>query len=284
MVTEVFVLGTRNMLENKHLKLDEKGEGQLHFMHEFVVPGLAKLDGSGKNLIQRWADREAKNGYQYFAYYQHEGDQIKSIITGVVYKDGNMAVMNTATLPELRKQGFIENGLYGLIVDIAKEESFKTANLAGSLSTGVDSRKLFTNAEEAKKAVAEINAAGFRYESSGLEVAGVLSDHAKIAFNAMKESNLWKKDNFAVMNAISEKLSSASKPKMEFVVGGDTGNINLSPTIAITKELVTYCEQKLAIWKSANKSHSSSSSSTPSSYVTSASAAITKEVEKSVSH
>jgi hypothetical protein len=50
-----FILGASAIEADKMLKSDPKtGKGQLHSMHEYVVNGLAALDGKGKTLEQRW--------------------------------------------------------------------------------------------------------------------------------------------------------------------------------------------------------------------------------------
>lgn len=79
-----FVRGAEEIGKDPVLKSNEVGEGRLHSMHEYVAPGLAKLSKDGKNLSQRWRDREVANKYDYYAaYLVDENGKVASIITGI---------------------------------------------------------------------------------------------------------------------------------------------------------------------------------------------------------
>ncbi len=115
----VYKLGTDEIEDDPLLKLNEKGEGPLYSMMEYVVPGLEKLNKNGQNLIQRWrAIREQPNSETkvFAAYICNENNEIISIATGIIIDRHNVEdkedkhlirFLNTATLPQYRQQGFL---------------------------------------------------------------------------------------------------------------------------------------------------------------------------------
>lgn len=259
-VSSHFVFGAEKIGKNPDLALDSEGDGVLYKMHQLVVSGLDKLNSDGKNLAQRWQDRETKYGYEYFAFYQKDqNDKVISIISGVKQGD-KMQILNTATLPEHRREGLMEDCFCRLVVHQDFPADIK--NIEASLNTGVNKSppETLTSDQEKKdyeakqkQLITEINhhlkKFGFDvvFKQDSDQEGQNLSQDAQEVFNQIRSSVLWTKTNFMMMNKIFAGLNQEAIPtEMKFVIGEQTSNINLAPAVAANEILINYCQKMLA--------------------------------------
>ena len=239
----VFVRGADAIADDPILRSNEAGEGQLHSMHEYVVPGLAKLVGE-KPLEGRWKDRAAASGNTYYAAYLHEGGEVKSIVSGVITKTNLMRVINTATLPDLRGRGYLLATLSHLVmshsegvraIDATLTSGLKAAEIPG---VGLDEVKaILAAANEIVATPAAESLTARQRMMAALEIAD--NTEGKRVYAALNEGDFWGKSNFAIMEKLFGKFSQTGR--LRFEVGNDTHNINFAPEFGLTKELSDFC-------------------------------------------
>lgn len=240
-----FALGADAIRQDPILKSDENGEGQLHKMHEFVVAGLAKKDASGKVLEQRWKAREEANNYSYFAGYFHEEGDVKSIVSGIITKNGDLRIINTATLPELRKQGFLEATICEVI-----NHNQQSKNIESTLSSGIKATN-FGTIEDVKAVINLANQKDVQEIDPEIEkkfgkVFGKAICSLKDAPDAVSQAicqalvdlDISQKPNFAAAKSFLDKSPQA---KLVLEVGSDSGNVNFSPRVEMSRELSEVC-------------------------------------------
>jgi len=263
-----FVLGAQNLVHHPDLSLNQEGEGKLFDLHQMVVEDLEKLVNK-KNLIERWIDRESANDYKYFAFYQKDSDDnIISIITGVI-KDDVLTVINTATVDNLRRSGFMEHCIYSLVLD-KNIEAIKSFD--GCLNTEINKISQYQSTpllqknfkDNYQKILNLIN-----QDIANNSLARVLEDdysitrenpnedqkkelfHANRLLQEIRSSNLWKKINFQVLKKISTVYSSSSKPSSDkfqfrFEIGVPSNNINLVPYLDNSRDLKVFVANKIS--------------------------------------
>jgi len=232
-----------------------------------VVEDLEKLVNK-KNLIERWIDRESANDYKYFAFYQKDSDDnIISIITGVI-KDDVLTVINTATVDNLRRSGFMENCIYSLVSDKNIEEikSFKASlnteinKISQHKSTPLLQKNFNENyqkilnlinqdiANNSLDRVLEVDYSITRENPNEDQKKELF--HANRLLQEIRSSNLWTKKNFQVLKKISTVYSLSSKTNSDkfqfrFEIGVPSNNINLVPQIDNSRDLKVFVANKI---------------------------------------
>jgi hypothetical protein len=199
---------------------------------------------------------------KYFATYLHDDKkEVQSIATGIITPDGNMTILNTATLPHLRRQGFVEATIAGLIDQISNPE-YGVKRISASLSSGVNKSTFQATDEDLKGIISSINNNASKLRKSevdenlvqqyGEAIARILvaannekSDLEKEIADKLLGSNLWEKTNFKMMQNFIGQCPESSNPAFHLELGSPSGNINLIPQVFLTRELTEYCQKKI---------------------------------------
>lgn len=108
-----FIIGAENMHNDPIL--GPNGQNQLSTMHNVE-----------KGLSERWMQSESITGKRFISYIYDQDDQVVSMISGIIKKDGNLYVINTATLPDNQRKGLITGCVANLINNI-KENNYVKA-------------------------------------------------------------------------------------------------------------------------------------------------------------
>ncbi len=237
--------------------MDENGKEQLHSLHELVVRGLPSII-DGKNLVQKWRDREIGGGYNYYCAYLHdESGKVVSIVSGVLISEGVARIINTATLPDYRNQGLIKS-IIGNLIERQKEIGFGKIDMVLSSSVKPEEVGFGNKMDEFKGIVSRANEiAGREVSDTDLGEFGqygaafsrimrglYFSDttEGRVVFKGFKNGQFWQKDNFNIVNGFFDKVPGLGKVNLE--VGLNTGNINFVPVIDREKfkELSEKCD------------------------------------------
>jgi hypothetical protein len=261
-----FVRGAENIGKDERLKSGPDGSGQLYSMHEYVVPTLLRLVGK-KNLEQRWADREVTNNYEYYAGYLYDDEtgEVKSIVSGTITKDETtkdetMRFTNTATSPDLRKDGFLTATIAQLILHC--NENRIVNKFDATVSSQIKAEGGFAGLDFAqiKDAVAAINSR--QTESSpentrlyGERIGKLMTsaeETSPIIYGTLKADSFgadgfWNLPKFQMLRGLVEKAPGDLRMILE--VGSDSKTVTFVPKVELTRELVGFCEDLLTSFK-----------------------------------
>lgn len=125
-----FIIGCHDIKKDKILCATHE-DNQFFQMHQITVPTLTDINKEGKNLVERWEDRDNEKGKNRFIAYIEKDGVVCSMVSGRIVQN-EAIVINTATRPEFRRKGYYKAVLANLVKELKenhKEIGFITASI-----------------------------------------------------------------------------------------------------------------------------------------------------------